>query len=209
VLAEVPLSGRVVTGDALYATHKLCGQVVAAGGDYLFIVKKNREALYGDVALLFEEPPFGVRFDVARQTEKTRGSIETRELAASGALRDYLDWPGVAQVCRIRRVTKRKGECSEQIRYAITSLEVGAEELLTVVRGHWAIENRLHRVRDVTMGEDASQIRTRGAPEVMAALRNGVVGALRLLGHGNIAAALRGIAWEQRALVLVGGQAAG
>jgi predicted transposase YbfD/YdcC len=203
VLAEVPLRGRVVTGDALYACRKMCRQVVEAEGDYLFIVKGNCAALYDDMRLLFDEPPFGEQFDTALQTEKLKGRVETRELKASSALSDYLDWPGVTQVCQVRRTTVRKGERSEETRYAITSLSVGADELLRVVRGHWAIENRLHRVRDVTMGEDASQIRTGSAPEVMAALRNGILGALRLLKHDNIAAALRSIAWQQRAVALV------
>ncbi|NLC55932.1 MAG: ISAs1 family transposase [Armatimonadetes bacterium] len=204
-MAEVPLKGRVVTGDALYACHSLCQQVVDAQGDYLFIVKANRQALYDDISLLFADPPFGVRFNVARQTEKLKGRVEMRELVASDALNEYLDWPGVAQVCRIRRATREKGEQTEETRYAITSLSAGAEDLLAVVRGHWAIENRLHRVRDVTMGEDASQIRTGSGPQVMAALRNGILGALRLLGHPNIAAAVRGIGWQGRAAALVTG----
>ncbi|WNI18049.1 hypothetical protein [Actinacidiphila sp. ITFR-21] len=53
------------------------------------------------------------------------------------------------------------------------------------------IENRLHRVRDVTFGEDRSRIRTGNAPRVMAALRNTVITLLRPDGHQNIAAALR------------------
>lgn len=47
------------------------------------------------------------------------------------------------------------------------------------------------RVRDVTFAEDHSQNRTGGGPQVMAALRNTVIGLLRLAGHTNIAAAMR------------------
>jgi len=85
-----------------------------------------------------------------------------------------------------------------EVRYAITSLgpEVGASRLLRLIRGHWAIENRLHWVRDVTFGEDASQVRTGAAPEVMAALRNLVIRLLRRAGVQNIAAALRGNEWQ-------------
>ena len=64
-------------------------------------------------------------------------------------------------------------------------------KLLEYVRGHWGIENRLHYVRDVTLGEDASQVRTGAAPQVMAALRNVVLGLLRSGGETNIAAAIR------------------
>jgi hypothetical protein len=57
--------------------------------------------------------------------------------------------------------------------------------------GYWEIENRLHYVRDVTLGEDGSRIHTGSAPEVMAGLRNAVVTFLRRLGATNIAEALR------------------
>jgi hypothetical protein len=54
-----------------------------------------------------------------------------------------------------------------------------------------SIENRLHYVRDVTLGEDASRIRTGSAPQVMAGLRNAAITLLRGLGVTNVAEALR------------------
>ena len=72
------------------------------------------------------------------------------------------------------------------------------------MRGHWGIENRLHWVRDVTFDEDRCQIRTGAAPQVMVALRNTVIGLLRLTGANTNAAALRTHAWHaQRAIALV------
>ncbi|MER6075847.1 hypothetical protein ABT187_45290 [Streptomyces sp. NPDC001817] len=44
---------------------------------------------------------------------------------------------------------------------------------------------------DVTFGEDASRVRTRGAPRAMATLRNLAIGPLRLAGWDNIAEGLR------------------
>ncbi|MFF0034318.1 hypothetical protein ACFYS7_40670 [Streptomyces avermitilis] len=43
----------------------------------------------------------------------------------------------------------------------------------------------------MTFGEDASQVRTAGAPRAMASLPNLAIGALRLTGWNNIAAGLR------------------
>lgn len=77
---------------------------------------------------------------------------------------------------------------------AITSLtrqQASAAELLRIARDHWKVENRLHWVRDMSFGEDACRVRTRAAPQVLAALRNAGVGLLRAWGVGNIAAALR------------------
>jgi hypothetical protein len=64
--------------------------------------------------------------------------------------------------------------------------------------GQWAIENGLHWVRDVTFAEDGSQVRTGTAPQVMACLRNLVIGALSRAGPVNVAAALRRHARDPR-----------
>jgi hypothetical protein len=122
------------------------------------------------------------------------GRIERRTIQTTTRLNDYLDWPGVGQVCRVERVVRRGGQESREVAYAITSVGpewAGAAELLSWWRGHWGIENRLHWVRDVTLGEDASRIRSGAAPQVMAALRNAAVSLLRLLGAGNIAETVR------------------
>lgn len=99
---------------------------------------------------------------------------------------------------KIERLSERRGKLTRQVRYAITSLDERppARRLLQHVRGHWGIENRLHYVRDVTMGEDASQVRTGAAPEVVAALRNIVIAVLHQAGWTNIAAALRHHGWQ-------------
>ena len=53
VLAQVPLTGRLVTGDALLAQREVCTQIAAGGGDYLFPVKENQPALCADLAESF------------------------------------------------------------------------------------------------------------------------------------------------------------
>lgn len=100
----------------------------------------------------------------------------------------------MGQVCRLERVVKRDGKETREVEYAITSAGpewADAAELLSAWRGHWGIENRVHWVRDVTMGEDASRIRKGSAPEAMAGLRNAAISLLRLSGVNNIAEALR------------------
>jgi predicted transposase YbfD/YdcC len=66
--------------------------------------------------------------------------------------------------------------------------------------GHWAIENSVHDVRNVTEGEDASRIRLGAGPQLMAALRNTATTIARLAGHANIAAAQRNAAWSPSAI---------
>src|SRR4051812_30000697 len=120
-------------------------------------------------------------------------------------LAGYLDWPGVAQVCRVQAEVKQGGEESYEVSYAITSVpreQAGAATLLGWHRGHWGIENRLHWVRDVTMGEDANRTWSGSGPQALAALRNLAISTLRLEGVTNIAAALRRNAARVRGLLV-------
>jgi predicted transposase YbfD/YdcC len=94
----------------------------------------------------------------------------------------------------VESVIEQGETVSHETRYFITSVQrslADATQLLTWTRGHWSIENRSHYVRDVTFGEDASRIRKGSGPEVLAAMRNGAIGLLRLAGATNIAEALR------------------
>jgi hypothetical protein len=74
---------------------------------------------------------------------------------------------------------------------------------MELVRGHWTIENRSHYVRDVTFGEDTSQVR-RGAQQ-MACLRNVAISLLRLSGRERVAEGLRDCMWRPTAaLAMIG-----
>jgi hypothetical protein len=80
---------------------------------------------------------------------------------------------------------------------AVTSLtpaRTTAAALQTLWRGHWAIENGLHHMRDVTFDEDCCQVRSGRAPEALAAVRNTVIGVVHRAGATNVAAALRSYA---------------
>lgn len=206
LLQMVCVRSRVVTGDALYCQHALCAQIRAHGGHYLFVIKRNQPELFEEVALLFDEPPPGAGLQTARSARTWRDRHEVRTLLASGALAEYLaelGWVGAQQVMRLQsevtyRSGPRRGQTSRLVRYFLTSLslQVPARRLLRLIREHWHIENQLHYVRDVTLGEDASQVRSAAAPQVLAALRNAILGLLRQQGYTNIAEALRHFAWS-------------
>jgi predicted transposase YbfD/YdcC len=203
LIARLDWHGRVLTGDALFCQRTLCGQVCDAGGDYLVIVKENQPALLRAIAILFASradlalraaslPAWDMR--EVGSAEWGHGRHEQRRLVASTALNDYLDWPGVAQVLLIERTWWERGEHHAAMRYGITSLPpdlADAARLLVLVRGHWQIENGLHYVKDVTLGEDRSLIHTGHGPSVMAILRDTVVSVLHRAGWRTIAARLR------------------
>ncbi len=127
------------------------------------------------------------------------GRIERRHLTVLPIYDDFLAWPGARLMLRMERtfIHKATGQPMREIDYALSSLDlaqVSAHELLTLWRTPWHIETRLHYVRDVTFGEDASPIRVGRAPQVMAAIRNVAIASARLAGFSNIADALRAFA---------------
>ena len=174
LLAELELKGKVITGDALYAQRELSRSILEQGGDYFWVVKDNQPGVKEAVSLLFEQPPWGESFGEAYQEGRHGDRWEHRRLWASAALNGYPDWPGLGQVCCVERTRRHKGK--------ETLERADAARLLEIWRGQWGIENRVHWVRDVVFGEDLSQVRTGSAPQLLAALRNLVIGLLRLSG---------------------------
>ena len=137
--------------------------------------------------------------EAARVRSVGHGRVETRTIRVidlAGSTDGHGEFfPDARQALKIiRRRRDRHGRWSVQTVYAITSLDHRQADpalLATWVRGHWSIEARLHWVRDVTFGEDHSQVRTDHGPTNLAALRTLAINALRLTGHTNIAAGLR------------------
>jgi hypothetical protein len=183
-------------------------------------VKANQRELCLATAELFASPPWLKHEEEANyrqlsllHQDRERAWTIREAHVTSPALRDYmqeyLHWPAGEQVMRrtCRRVILKTGEVREEVKYGVTSLrweEASAAELERLWRGHWTIENSVHYVRDVTMGEDANQMRTGNAPQVLAALRNAVLNLIRMKGWITIADGLRHYgAFAQRALSLV------
>jgi predicted transposase YbfD/YdcC len=188
----------VVTADALH-THAGAAEflVTSKQAHYLFTVKANQPTLLDRCARL----PWHNVPVLDRTRDHAHGRVELRTLKAV-TVRGFA-FPHAAQVIRLTRKTRDLGtrRWRTVVVYAVTSLtfaQASPARLADLLRGHWAIENGLHYVRDVTFAEDASQVRTGTGPQVMACLRNLAIGALSRAGPVNLAAALRHHARDPR-----------
>ena len=190
LLAGLDLASAVVTADAMHTQRDHANFLVDRGAEDLLVVKANQPSLHAQLAgLPWRQIPV-----MDRTRDHGHGRIEVRTLKVAAVA--GLCFPHAAQAIQVTRRVRAPG--SRRWRtvtvYAVTSLAFGTAspaQLAGWLRGHWRIENQLHWVRDVTFGEDASTARTGSLPRAMASLRNLAVGALRLAGHPNLAAALR------------------
>src|SRR5947209_4184168 len=151
LIAQIDWKGKVLTGDALYCQRCLCAALLLAGGDYLFLVKANQPQLFEDLRLLFAplslpkragEGILRLAEQEAQTSDKGHGRLEIRSIRVSSELKGYSDWPGLEQVCEIRRRWQSKGQWHEEVRYAVSSLPATVaipQRLLTLKRGHWTI----------------------------------------------------------------------
>lgn len=201
------LTEVVVTADALHAQREHAAYLHRRGAHYVLTVKGNQPSLRRQLAAQpWKDVPVG-----HRETDTSHGRTVTRTYKVITIAAGIL-FPHAAQAVQIIRTRKLKNKNKSQRAkretvYAITSLtaeQAHPGELARYIRGHWHVENKLHWVRDVTMGEDASTIGTGAGPRVMAGIRNLVISLLRLAGHTNIAKALRHNARNpKRAITLV------
>ena len=230
ILSAFDLRGKIVTTDALLTQRHFCKTVCALDADYVVPVGLNHKQLHHDIRCLFD-PPTDIKptqsafnslqqmhrhlnqtLDTYQTVDKSHGRIETRRLTASTALNDYIQWPGVEQVFEFsyQRMELSTGQVKQKTQYGITSLtpsQASAKDLLTLRRGHWAIENQSHYVRDVVLGEDASQVRCGVIPQVMSALRNTALAVLRFADYQSISKAMRYFAAHpQHAFNLINGE---
>jgi predicted transposase YbfD/YdcC len=185
------LSGLVVTADALHTQREHAEYLHGRGAHYVLTVKLNQRALRERIA----SQTWSTRTIQHSRSEKSHGRTTTWAITVQAA-QAWIGFPHAKQTIRLTRDrhNHRTGIKTREHVFVITSLtadEATPEQLAAYVRGHWSIENRLHWVRDVTYGEDHSQIRTGGAAHVMATLRNLAISLHRLNGATNIAQALR------------------
>lgn len=205
-LEQVELAGKIITGDAMHAQRVLSAQIVARGGDYLWVVKENQERLYQDIERLFApdhpKPGFGkiqTDFLQAETVNKGHGRIERRQIQTSAMLNDYVDWPGLGQVYQLeRRFTwMRQGKViktSQEVEYGITSLlreKASPKRVMQVRRKHWLVETGLHYRRDVTFREDATRMTKGSAGRILATIHNVVLALIKQAGFQNAAQARR------------------
>ena len=182
LLDLLAIEGSIVSIDAMGTQKKIAKKIRGKKADYVLSLKGNHSTLHDDIRLFLSAEIEKLHqakshkiVDQYEDHDKGHGRIEHRLCYVTDHL-DWLehrsDWCDLKTVAMVEsRVTVGDTTTTEQ-RYFISSLPANAQELAQAIRSHWAIENSLHWVLDVTMGEDLSRVRKAHAPENMAMIRH-------------------------------------
>jgi len=179
LLNALALEGALVTIDAIGCQTKIADTIVDQGADYLLALKENQPKLYEAVQAHFEqanENEFeGYSIDYHETIDDNHGRHEERRCWVSYDLVNIPNadkWKKLNALVMVESERTLNEETSIEHRYYISSLQQGANILLSATREHWGIENKLHWVLDVAFREDDSRVRKENGSENFAILRH-------------------------------------
>jgi predicted transposase YbfD/YdcC len=192
LLRRLNLAGAVVTIEAMGCQVEIARQIQAQGADYVLSFKENQPGLYRDGDDLFtwlrgahplDQP---VAYGRADQVDGGHGRIETRRVWSTEALQGVISgerWAGLTSLVMVASIRQLGEEERVERRDDLSSLpgatDEDAQRLNRVIRTHWEIENRVHWVLDVAMGEDVNRTRKGESAQNLALIRKLALNLLR------------------------------
>ena len=209
LLNWLDLKESVVTIDAMGCQTKIASQIINQGGDYVLALKGNQSNLHDEIINYFEQAKKhgtkGIDYQMSEEKNKGHDRKEIRKVFVTDKI-NFLpqknEWKGLKSIVCIssKRIVSNKE--SNENRYYITSLPPLTQKLGKIIRKHWAIENSLHWVLDVSFGEDQSRIRKGNGPENMAVMRHCAINMIRR--YKNKRQSIKGLrkqaAWDEEIL---------
>ena len=180
LLGLLDIHGATVTADALHAQKLTARAILDKGADYVLALKDNQPGLVADVDLLVADLA-AEPVSRAETADADHGRVETRKAAvfATPWLAEIHAFPGLAAVAVVEASRELNGRTTTARRSFLLSSVMSAESLLQAVRAHWAIENSLHWVLDVTFDEDRARNRKDHGPKNLAVIRHLALNILR------------------------------
>jgi len=209
LLEWLDLNGSIVTIDAMGCQKEIASQIIDQGGNYVLSLKGNQSNLHDEIINYFDQAKIygdmGIEYQMFESSEKGHGREEKRKIYIANDI-NFLPqknkWKGLKSIICVCAERKIREKTSTESRYFISSLSLSPQEIGVIIRRHWAIENSLHWVLDVSFGEDQSRIRKGNGPENMAIIRHCALNMIR--GYKSKRQSIKGLrkqaAWDEKIL---------
>lgn len=152
--------------------------IITQGNHYLVKLKRNQLKLYRVIEQIIQSTVF---IDQFNEVQRTRGRNE-RRLVSLYSSNDLIpeDWPELKRIVHVERIFSSKNGYHHTHSYYISSLLSNDAKLFASgIRGHWAIENKLHWIKDVILKEDTTKHKKGNAAKNMSVLRNIAINVFR------------------------------
>jgi predicted transposase YbfD/YdcC len=211
LLRLVDIAGTIITIDAMGTQKAIAAQIIDGKADYVLALKGNQESLHQAVIDYLDAEAANDFADVKARRHITRetghGREETRvyvQLPVPAELPGLDLWKGLRSLGMATSITVRDGKESIEMRYYISSLEMGVKVFAHAVRSHWGIENSCHWSLDMTYREDESRLREPHIRETFAWLNRFTLSLLKQHpGKDSIAMKRRSCGWSEEFLLEV------
>jgi predicted transposase YbfD/YdcC len=210
--AQDGLKGALISIDAIATNPAIATAIRDAGADYLLAVKANQPTLRSEIETFFADAS-PASLENITDVDKGHGRIEQRTVTVAHEV-DWLNGdrrfpgelrlPDVAAIVRVASRAELKDRGRFETRYYISSTALSATRAAEAVRSHWAIENSLHWVLDVTFGDDQSRLRTGHGARNMAVVRHFAINLVRAVGDKrSIKLRRKRAAWDPQYLATI------
>jgi predicted transposase YbfD/YdcC len=206
VIGKLALKGCTVTIDSLSCTREIIDTIRDKGGEAIIALKANQPYLYLQAKNLFankKETNFdGLAHDRFETIDKDHGRIEIRKITtlyAMDLIPEAKTWKQVKAVAEIESTRILKGKEDTELRYYILTQPLSAKQALPLIRAHWQIENNLHWMLDVNMGEDLTTKSADNAVVNLATINRIVLAIIRRVKPKKLSARLfqKASAWNK------------
>jgi predicted transposase YbfD/YdcC len=165
LLTNLALEGSIISIDAMGAQKEIAKQIVNKKADYVLAIKGNQKSLHEDISLFLNNLDKDIIYDEYEDTDAGHGRIEVRNCRVVKDVewlkKSYPEWPGIGSIAVVNsiRINKKTLEEQRQTRYYMSSLKPNAKMMLSYVRNHWSVENKLHWILDMNFKEDSCRTR--------------------------------------------------
>ncbi len=204
LLDMLSIEGAVITIDAMGCQRAIADKIISKKADYILALKGNQGTLREDVEEFVTEQKAKNFSDTTISFNETvdgdHGRIESRHVTVIhdvGWLQQRHDWPGLQGLIIVDSERQTGAKIEPETRYYITSARARADKLGPMVRDHWAVENSLHWVMDMTFRDDECRIRKDQAPENFVTLKHMAKNlARRAPGRDSVRLRLKTAGWD-------------